>query len=95
MIERTQAFKTSDGANHSSLEEAKIHELAIVITPAGEDLESIVGTTSKKIAEDIVRMFSDRVVDILTTSATSKPRARKVNGGKKTRAAKPASAPAQ
>lgn len=37
---------------------------------------------------------ADKIIDILTTTATSKPKARKINGGTKVRKPKPTATPA-
>lgn len=84
MIEFTKAFKTSDGETHASLEDAKRHELVNLFL--GQQLPE--SDEQKQKADDaaqIVLDASDQIVDILTTTATSKPRARKVNGGSKQR----------
>lgn len=81
MITKTAAFQTSDQKTHATLEEAQQHELEILLTPAGFDEET------PKICQQLVQV-ADKVVDILTTTATSKPRARKVNGGTKKRTPK-------
>jgi hypothetical protein len=83
MIEFTKAFLTSDSKTHSTLEEAKRHELDILWS---EKIRSDEGLQSKTVAEWLLEN-ADKIVDILTTTASSKPRARKVNGGKKTRKA--------
>ena len=84
MIEFTKAYKTTDGQTHATLEDAKSHELTLLFcdTRVPTDTEAHFILT--------VQENADRIIDILSTTATSKPRARKVNGGKKTRAAKPA-----
>lgn len=93
MIEFTKAFKTSDGDTHASLDAAKRHELAQIFL--GQQLPE--DDEAKKNADEaasIVLEHCEAVVDILTTNASSKPKARKVNGGTKTRKPKPAAPPA-
>lgn len=81
MIEFTKAFKTSDGETHASLEEAQKHELLLIYGTTASDAEAV----AREHFANVVMDNSDRIVDILTTTATSKPRARKVNGGSKQR----------
>lgn len=75
MITRTNAFQTSDNKTHASLEEAQKHELELLWAQSTDtpDMPSWVLANQAKI------------IDILTTTATSKVRARKVNGATKKR----------
>jgi len=84
MIESTKAFKTSDGKTHASLEDAKAHELELLLV--GEP-SKLTGDVPSDVAATILEN-AERIVDILTTTATSKPRARKINGGSKPRKTK-------
>lgn len=87
MIEFTKAFKTTDGETHASLEDAKRHELVNIFL--GQQLPE--SDQAQKAADDAAQTVldaADKIVDILTTTASSKPRARKVNGGTKPRKAK-------
>lgn len=79
MIETCKAFKVGE-STYPTIEAAQ--EAAI------EEL----GFTGD-VAENIVAQGA-KIADILTTTPTSKPKARKVNGGTKTRKAKEAVAPA-
>lgn len=72
MITRTQAFVTSDNQTFAELDAAIGHELLIIFP----DDTTVVETILKN---------RDRIVDLLTTTPTSKPRARKANGGTKKR----------
>ena len=74
MITKTAAFQTSDNKTHATLEDAQLHALEMLLGGEGGD----------KCARTVIA-YADQVVDILTTTATSKPRARKVNGGTKKR----------
>lgn len=80
MIEKCQSFKTSDGEIHSSIEVAQKHELSKFL----ESLEIGASDDESKIAELLIGN-KDKIVDLLTMKASSKPKARKVNGGTKTR----------
>lgn len=72
-------FRTDGGGEFDNLSDAQAFELTNLLTVSVETAERIVE-------------HSIQVMDILTTTPTSKPRARKVNGGTKTR--KTASTPA-
>jgi hypothetical protein len=71
MIEFKKAYVVGT-AVYATLEEAQESEL-----------QDIIGDESAK----RVMAVKDKVLDVLTTKPTSKPRARAVNGGKKTRKA--------
>lgn len=77
MIERTQAFKTSDGNTFQSLDLAKSHELVLLFKDESQLTPGIVA--------DMLTKHAKQVVDILTTTPTSKARARVINGGTKKR----------
>jgi hypothetical protein len=79
MIEFTKGYKTSDGKLVATIAEAQLHELTTLLS--GKVTQGEQSTTvAKYILEN-----KDKFVDILTTTATSKPKARSVNGGKKNR----------
>lgn len=85
MIERSPSFKTSDGVRFETLPEAQEQELALLLSieepgqsrPCGND---------KTYAQRIIKN-REAVIDILTTTPTSLPKARKLHGGTKTRKA--------
>lgn len=85
MIEFTKAFKTADGSTHTSLDDAKKHEIVSILLdfkpPQTESAQKAAVETAEIIVE-----HATQIVDILTTTPTSKPRARRVNGGTKKRA---------
>lgn len=92
MIERLQAFKASDGKVFADLESVQRHELTVLLTPGGM---ATLGTATSESVDKVVASIlanKDKVVDILTTSLRSKARARSVNGGKKNRTTKAATA---
>lgn len=78
MITNTKAFLTSDNKTHATLEDAQRHEL-----------DTLWDENEKAQPTQTVAVWllanKDKIVDILTTTAASKPRARKVNGGTKKR----------
>jgi hypothetical protein len=75
MIERINAYKSSDGTVVGSLEQVQRHELALLVSNAGTVTEAI----------DSIITNRDKVVDILTTGPRSRPSARQINGGTKKR----------
>lgn len=89
MIEFTRAYKTSDGRAHTSLAEAQKHEIVEILLGFQLPTSDAAEQNAKDTAEIIVE-HAEQIVDILTTTATSKPKARRINGGKKTRTPKPA-----
>lgn len=82
MIERINAFKISSGEACATLEQAKLMELALLF----EKAKPADGPIPEFIAA-VIMDNADAIIDILTTTATSKPRARKLHGGKKNRKA--------
>lgn len=75
MITFTKSYKTPDGQVHATLEEAQKHELEAVFNCFDKAID---------IAKTIIEN-KDLIVDILTTTPNSKPKARSVNGGRKNR----------
>ena len=71
MIQKATVFVASNGTKCDTIEAAQLQELIALL---GET------TTPQKVFEN-----ADKVIDALTMRATSKPKARKINGGKKTR----------
>lgn len=77
MIEFTKSYKTSDGQVFGSIEAAQEHEIFIA-------LELKDNPTGGALAKAILDKKSV-LVDILTTTPNSKPKARSIHGGKKVR----------
>lgn len=75
MIERTNAFKVGD-KSFLTLVDAQRYELEELATQL----------SGGPVVADWILANKTRILDILTTTNTSKPRARKVNGGTKRRA---------
>jgi hypothetical protein len=77
MIQFTKSYKTTDGQVFGSIESAQEHEIFVALSlstnPSGPTIAKMI--LDKK----------DVLVDILTTTASSKPKARSINGGKKKR----------
>jgi hypothetical protein len=79
MIQFTKSFKTTDGKVFGSIEEAQTHELIQVFSPICGQYKS---------ADDVAKMILDKkefILDVLTTTPNSKPKARAINGGRKSR----------
>ena len=77
MITFTKAYQTSDGETYATLREAQICKLSALLIGINKP-------SWEEIIESMV-INADKVVDILTTKANSKPRARKANGGTRKR----------
>lgn len=75
MIEFTKSYKTADGQVFGTIEEAQMHELGDALKLSSDIISGIMAN-------------KDIVIDILTMTPTSKPKARKVNGGTKKRTPK-------
>ena len=87
MITRSPSFITSDNRAFATLEDAQRHEIAILLSLDPE-------TPAENSLLNLLMEKREALADVLTTTPTSKPRARAVNGGTKTRKPKPAAAPA-
>jgi hypothetical protein len=88
MIQFTKSYKTGDGQIFGTIEEAQHHELVLALTkiqlPNGLPSKGVVSL------EDVAALVlngKDVLIDILTTTPNSKPKARSVNGGTKKRKA--------
>ena len=76
MIEKTTAFMVGEKV-FPCIEEAQRHEILNLLSCTEEVAGAIMD-------------HSEQIVDILTTTAASKPKARAINGGRKPRKAKSA-----
>lgn len=80
MITKVNAYQSSDGTAHSSLEEAQKAEIINVFkTHEKWDSEHV-----EEVADSIMD-HAEAIIDILTTKPNSLTKARKVNGGTKRR----------
>jgi hypothetical protein len=80
MIEFTKSYRTADGQVFGTIEQAQSHELSQLFKQCS--LTSVGSTL------DIAKMVlekKDLIVDILTTTPNSKPKARASHGGTKAR----------
>ena len=88
MITKLTGYQSSDGTVHGSLTGAKAAEIKILF----HDQYKETGIENRPWTVDEIASFivgrEDRILDILTMKSSSKPRARKINGGTKTRAPK-------
>ena len=87
MITFTKSYKTSDGQVFGTIEQAQLHELQnallnITIPPAFGSGSGV--TITESVAREILKK-KDIIIDVLTTTQNSKPKARSVNGGTKKR----------
>lgn len=85
MIEFTKSYKTSDGQVFGSIEDAQTHELAIAIA---KSKGATVSFDSAKEIAGLIMENRESIVDVLTTTPNSKPKARAINGGTKKRVKK-------
>jgi hypothetical protein len=81
MIEFTKSYKTQDGQVFGSIGEAQIHELEILFNAENGYTDSLL---PNKIAHHILSN-KDFLIDVLTTTPNSKPKARTTHGGTKNR----------
>lgn len=79
MIERTNAFRVGT-ESFLTLEDAQRHELILLMTTMVGATQPIVSNVTDYILSNKVK-----ILDILTTTQNSKPRARRINGGTKKR----------
>lgn len=78
MITKINAYTDSEGKAHANLEEAQKAELRIIINKYPDAADSI----------EVIMKEREKIIDILTMKPSSKPRARKINGGTKNRVKK-------
>ena len=77
MIEFTKSYKTADGKTFGTIEEAQRNDLKLLgLTTLVKETENIT---------DWIVCNKVAIVDILTTTPNSKPKARASHGGTKTR----------
>lgn len=81
MIEFTKSYKTADGMVHGTIEQAQVHELEVLLSK----LKGITaGPVTNEIANHILKN-KNILIDVLTTTPNSKPKARASHGGTKSR----------
>ena len=79
MITKTTGYQSTDGVFHATIEEAQEAELICLFKDIGA-IEWPIDEISRHIIER-----SDAIIDILTMTPKSRPKARSINGAKKTR----------
>jgi hypothetical protein len=77
MIEFTKSYKTADGQVFGSIEDAQMHEVEVLFEKNPFE--------TPKDAASIVIKNKTVLIDILTTTPNSKPKARATHGGTKSR----------
>lgn len=80
MIEFTKSYKTGDGQVFGTIEQAQLHELEALFGKFVSGNGPIHAALSKHILD-----HRDVLIDILTTTPNSKPKARATHGGTKSR----------
>ena len=99
MIEKVIAYKASNGQTFEKIEDVQRFEIEkMLIDDAGPKTMQGQGGISNPptpptkamdiqadVAAAVIVARKDRVIDILTTTARSKPKARAINGGRKNR----------
>jgi hypothetical protein len=80
MIEFTKSYKTADGQVFGSIEDAQAHEIENIFTKNP--------FSTAKEAAAIVLKNKTVLIDVLTTTPNSKPKARATHGGTKQRTRK-------
>lgn len=82
MITFTKSYQTSDNKVFADIALAQAHEIELLLLEAELEPKMVPGFASAIVDA------REKVVDVLTTTATSKTKARAVNGGRKPRKAK-------
>ena len=80
MIEFTKSYKTADGKVFGAIEEAQKHEIESLLSKTSSEKID----TGSGIA-DFILQNQDILIDVLTTTPNSKPKARSSHGGTKAR----------
>lgn len=79
----TKAYATSDGKTFSELAEAQTHELKLLLCPDGKPT-----VIDDGMVEAMLR-HSAAIINILSTTASSRPKGRKANGATRKPKTKP------
>ena len=81
MIEFTRSYKTADGKTFGTIEEAQQHEVETLLI-------QLKGVTAGPVTSEIASHILENkniLIDVLTTTPNSKPKARATHGGTKNR----------
>jgi hypothetical protein len=87
MIQFTKSYKTDDGKTFGTIEEAQEHEISVLLIPllqTNANGTAVHERTPNGIAKHLLNNKTV-LIDILTTTPNSKPKARSSHGGTKTR----------
>lgn len=84
MIEFTKSYKTQDGQVFGTIEDAQLHELSGIFDK-NADVRNGAAKPLNRVFAQIVLDNKSVLIDILTTTPNSKPKARSVHGGTKNR----------
>lgn len=79
MMEQVKAWMDSEGKTHTSLEECQVAEIQAAMKRNDPGLPAGWSTDTDRCAQWIVDN-QETILNILTTTATSRPKARKANG---------------
>lgn len=82
MIEFTRSYKTGDGQVFGTIVEAQAHELVALMKSS-----DLTDNGAEAVAQFLIAQ-KESVLDILTMTPNSKPKARKMHGGTKVRTKK-------
>lgn len=83
-------FTATDGSKHEDLDEAKLASVKKLLAEA-----KVLSFSDNELTAKHLLASAPQLLDILTTTPTSLPRARKANGGKKPRKSKQIEIPAE
>lgn len=85
MITKTTGYQVGDNDKiHATVEEAQVSEVSRIFGECNGS-GACESERIQEIASDLVHKYKQEIIDILTTGPKSKPKARAINGGKKTR----------
>lgn len=85
MISFTRSYKTEDGQVFGTIEEAQTHELTVALDKHRSDFSD---TNPAAAMAKILLKDKNVILDILTMTPNSKPKARAIHGGSKKRTPK-------
>jgi len=83
MIEFTKSYRTADGEVFATIDEAKRHELELALAKInlnGAPMSQHLGDVAL-----LILTAQEDIIDILTMTPNSKPKARSIHGGTKKR----------
>jgi len=84
MIEFTKSYKTADGQVFGTIEDAQKHEIEEIFNNTRNSQTPSLAGHGEEIA-NVILVNKHLLIDVLTTTPNSKPKARSIHGGTKTR----------